>query len=124
MARKVEDMNLRDLVVGGKNCKQIICERCKSKILPPKIGVYEGGMTKELNIMKKKTQDEDDLTKEILGQFFKVEDMFDFDNVGFSRSVDGKVKYLICADCEIGPIGFQDLDSKLCYVALARVAFQ
>ena len=32
--------------------------------------------------------------------------MFDFDNVGFSKTV-GDCKFLTCADCEIGPIGYQ-----------------
>ena len=46
--------------------------------------------------------------------------MFDFDNVGFSKTVD-ECKFLTCADCEIGPIGYQDLKSTKCYVALCRV---
>ena len=46
--------------------------------------------------------------------------MFDFDNVGFSKTVDD-CKFLTCADCEIGPIGYQDLKTSKCYVALCRV---
>ena len=34
--------------------------------------------------------------------------MFDFDNVGFSRTVEDGVKYLVCADCEMGPIGYHN----------------
>jgi hypothetical protein len=47
--------------------------------------------------------------------------MFDFDNVGFSKTVDDTTKFLTCADCEIGPIGYQDLETSKCYVALCRV---
>ena len=36
--------------------------------------------------------------------------MFDFDNVGFSKTVDD-CKFLTCADCEIGPIGYQGHNS-------------
>lgn len=50
-----------------------------------------------------------------------VDDMFGFENVGFTKDV-GRIKYLICADCEIGPIGWHCLDDKKkYYVALDRV---
>lgn len=37
-------------------------------------------------------------------EYWIIEDMFTFENIGFSNSV-GDYKYLICADCEMGPIG-------------------
>lgn len=43
-----------------------------------------------------------------------------FYNVGFSNTV-GSTKYLTCADCETGPIGYYDIPSKISYVALSRV---
>ena len=66
--------------------------------------------------------------------------MFTFENIGFSNTV-GDFKYLICADCDMGPIGKfssirayhrQDLEiyffagyhvisTKKNYVALLRV---
>ena len=49
-----------------------------------------------------------------------VSDMFHFENVGFSKTV-GNFKYLTCADCEVGPIGWHCIDSKLSYVADQRV---
>ena len=49
--------------------------------------------------------------------------MFDFDNVGFSNTV-GQTKFLTCADCEIGPIGWHSLETKKSYVALKRVKHQ
>lgn len=36
--------------------------------------------------------------------------MTDFENVGFCYAVDN-IKYLICADCEIGPLGYHDTRS-------------
>uniref|UniRef100_A0A183B0G4 Guanine nucleotide exchange factor n=1 Tax=Echinostoma caproni TaxID=27848 RepID=A0A183B0G4_9TREM len=58
---------------------------------------------------------------EELDQFWSVKDMYTFENVGFTHNV-GAVRYLTCADCELGPIGFQDTssDTPLFYVALAR----
>ena len=55
-----------------------------------------------------------------LFQFYLVEDMFDFDNLGFSKTV-GDIKYLICADCEIGPIGWHSIETRKSYVAVSRV---
>lgn len=46
--------------------------------------------------------------------------MFTFQNVGFTNSV-GNNKFLTCADCEAGPIGYYDIDSKKSYIALCRV---
>lgn len=46
--------------------------------------------------------------------------MYEFDNLGFSHTV-GNLKYLTCADCEIGPIGWHSLETKKTYVALSRV---
>lgn len=33
--------------------------------------------------------------------------MMDFENVGFSKTVD-TTKYLSCADCDLGPLGYHD----------------
>ena len=56
--------------------------------------------------------------------FWLVKDMFDFDNVGFSNTVNGREKYLICADCEVGPIGWHDTTNKTEYfVAADRVQY-
>jgi hypothetical protein len=59
--------------------------------------------------------------RETLTQFWLVIDMFTFENVGFSKTVN-TTKYLICADCEIGPIGFVNLEDRTKhYIALSRV---
>ncbi|KPP69840.1 hypothetical protein Z043_111376, partial [Scleropages formosus] len=106
----------------GKNSKSVVCQRCSSKVLSPGSAQFT---EKELFLpfMRKKTGiveakgivDGDTLTAHWL-----VDDMYTFENVGFTKDV-GKVKYLICADCEIGPIGWHCLDDKKSfYVALER----
>lgn len=57
---------------------------------------------------------------ESVSLFWAVKDMFTFQNVGFSNTV-GNNKYLTCADCEAGPIGYHDIPTKISYVALSRV---
>lgn len=63
------------------------------------------------------------MMQESVRGFFSVSDMFDFENVGFTHSVDG-VKYITCAECEFGPIGFVDAETKLHLVTPSRLAFQ
>lgn len=56
--------------------------------------------------------------------FWLVSDMFNFDNVGFSNTVNGSEKYLICADCEVGPIGWHNTHNRTEYfVAAERVQY-
>ena len=58
---------------------------------------------------------------ETLTNFWLVDNMYTFENVGFSNTI-GTIKYLICADCEIGPIGWHDIqDQAAFFVALDRV---
>lgn len=59
---------------------------------------------------------------ETVTAFWKVDDMFTFDNIGFSNTV-GTTKYLACADCDAGPVGYHDLDTKISYVALCRIEY-
>ena len=59
-----------------------------------------------------------------LSKFWLVEDMWHFENVGFSKTVGDSVKYLICADCEVGPIGWHSLqNTKEFFVAAERVKY-
>lgn len=68
----------------------------------------------------KQSRDTAHFEAESLSLFWLVADMLTFENVGFSNTV-GNTKYLTCADCEAGPIGYHDLVSKNSYVALSRV---
>ena len=62
-------------------------------------------------------------TSETLSAFWCVKDKFDFENVGFTKTVDGHLKYLICGECDMGPIGYYDLnDEASIYVACERVS--
>lgn len=63
------------------------------------------------------------VVQETVSGFWTVRNMYDFENVGFTNSVDG-MKYLTCADCEYGPIGFLDAETKIHYVSTARVSYK
>jgi len=111
-------LDISGIVLDGKNSKQIVCPRCGSKILPPKMGSYEETEF-ELQSMKKDTAG----TAELLDQFYRVEDMFDFDNMGFTNTVE-HIKFLSCGDCEVGPLGYHNLQTKKSYLALARISYK
>lgn len=72
--------------------------------------------------MRRKEEDDDEKVEQI-GHYWLVEDMYTFENVSVTKTVD-KVKYLACADCEIGPIGYMDLATNKSYVALSRVTYK
>ncbi|KAG8237048.1 hypothetical protein J437_LFUL016114 [Ladona fulva] len=114
--------SVEDLIEDGKNAKTVHCMHCPSKILSPKNGSYQKieFLLPEPRQKKDLGEHNEDLKEELLSDFWVVEDMYRFENMGFSHSV-GSVKYLACADCEIGPIGLYRTDTKCSYVAIARV---
>jgi hypothetical protein len=48
--------------------------------------------------------------------------MMKFENIGFCNTIDG-IKYLSCADCDLGPLGYHDTtkEPKLYHIATDRV---
>lgn len=57
---------------------------------------------------------------EIVKEYWHVESMYTFENIGFTHTVK-TLKYLSCADCDAGPVGYHDMTTKHSYVALCRV---
>ena len=73
--------------------------------------------------MKKQPGRDDPAAGEKLTDFWLVSNMYHFENVGFSKHV-GTIRFLLCADCEIGPIGWHDTGDKTKYfVAANRVKY-
>ncbi|XP_053943857.1 guanine nucleotide exchange factor MSS4 [Cuculus canorus] len=107
----------------GRNLKAVLCQRCGSRVLLPGAATFAH---RELLLpaMRKKASSGGSEAGELLREHWLVRDMFSFENVGFTRDV-GNVKFLVCADCEAGPIGWHCLDDKdSFYVALERVAHE
>lgn len=61
-----------------------------------------------------------DIETERLSSWWMVADMYTFENIGFSHAV-GTIKYLVCADCEVGPIGYHDKTTAKSYISHDRV---
>ncbi|XP_054711396.1 guanine nucleotide exchange factor MSS4-like [Uloborus diversus] len=109
-----------DVSVDGKNVKQIKCQRCPSTILVPGTATL---VENEFVLPDPQLKSENkEIPDENSKKYWCVDNMYAFENVGFSKNVDG-VKYLICADCEIGPIGWHDSNTKLSYVSLSKVSY-
>lgn len=108
----------------GRNLKAVLCQRCGSRVLLPGAATFA---RRELLLpaMKKKAVAAAAASGgDVVQEHWLVRDMFSFENVGFTRDV-GNVKFLVCADCEAGPIGWHCLDDKdSFYVALERVAHE
>ncbi|XP_038070102.1 guanine nucleotide exchange factor MSS4-like [Patiria miniata] len=106
----------------GMNIKNLACERCKSIVLRPGLA---NATQKEFFLphMKVKSANQEPNDGETLQDFWLVKGMYTFENVGFTNTVQN-IKYLICADCEVGPIGCQELQNKdNFYVAVDRVIY-
>ncbi|XP_042656080.1 guanine nucleotide exchange factor MSS4 [Tyto alba] len=108
----------------GRNTKAVLCQRCGSRVLLPGAATFA---RRELRLpaMRKKAAAAAAVGGgDVVREHWLVRDMFSFENVGFTRDV-GNVKFLVCADCEAGPIGWHCLDDKdSFYVALERVAHE
>ncbi|XGW29787.1 hypothetical protein V3C99_009100 [Haemonchus contortus] len=104
---------------GSRNEQRLICGICNSVILLAGVGRWTN---KEEVLPLCRQQKDVDTQKEAVSGFWTVRDMYDFENVGFTNSVDG-MKYLTCADCEYGPIGFLEPEAKLHYVSSARITY-
>lgn len=97
------------------NTKRMRCLRCDSLILEANVALlHKTESPFEIPSVKKKHElvaNKDGFTVESSDTFWLLKDMLAFENIGFTNTVDQK-KYLICADCEIGPLGLQNLEKK------------
>lgn len=117
-AKDFEDAFNKDTYVeDGKNRLKVECKFCKSKILEIKAANFVIQETK-IPIIRQKIGENVD--EEPVQLFWHVDNMYTFENIGFSHTVDN-YKYLSCADCEAGPVGYHDLTTKHSYVCLSRV---
>lgn len=115
----VSTENYDDEIADGKNVRTVKCSYCQSVILLPASGSFIKSQFQLLLMKQNKTNDLDP-KNELISSFWCVPDMYTFQNVGFSNTV-GTTKFLACADCEAGPIGYHDLENGKSYIALPRV---
>ncbi|NXG48907.1 MSS4 factor, partial [Psilopogon haemacephalus] len=117
----------------GRNLKAVLCQRCGSRVLLPGAATFARrevpgcgqGCGRERHSRRRGgARRPRRCGGDVVREHWLVRDMFSFENVGFTRDV-GNVKFLVCADCEAGPIGWHCLDDKdSFYVALERVTHE
>ena len=93
------------------NENKLGCPRCKCVIYKERSAILSVTSTKiSLKYIEKNKQEE----LEECQEFWTVTDMMAFENIGFSKQVeaDGGLKYLICADCDLGPLGYHNPSEK------------
>lgn len=106
----------------NRNALRVYCPHCGSLIISPFIATYVPSKPYALPLCRQK-KDGLAVEKEHVDAWWCVEKMLDFENIGFTHAVEG-VKYLVCADCEIGPVGYLSLESQFHYIALSRVSHE
>jgi hypothetical protein len=109
----------------GKNAKLIICPFCPSKIFQPGASTW---VEKEFEMhLISATKDNPSLQMEMVKEFWSVSDQFGFENIGVSKPIAGdaraaEYRYLICADCDKGPLGINfNSDPNVYYIANNRI---
>ncbi|KAK9378900.1 Mss4-like protein [Kockiozyma suomiensis] len=121
MGEKVQYEDLVENIVDGTvNAHKLYCpyNNCSSLILSPGVGVLQRRpkIPKEQfpskNIEEVRSQDTKETIEELSDEdseiFWVLTDPFQFDNLGFSKSSTTGIKYLACADCDRGPLGYHD----------------
>ncbi|CCJ30304.1 unnamed protein product [Pneumocystis jirovecii] len=93
-----------DATEGIKNAETLYCPypKCKSVILLKDMGV--------LVYRKNKISYKNDnvSSSDTMSTFWTVSSPFVFENLGFSKNIEGNIKFLACADCDRGPLGYYD----------------
>ncbi|BEI85199.1 hypothetical protein CcaverHIS002_0506000 [Cutaneotrichosporon cavernicola] len=129
------DHSKHDLTVSGSfdgvpiNARRLVCPRdgCGCVIVGPKVASWEECEGAIL------PHDATPFPPPGNTAYWRVDGgPYAFDNIGFSRNVDatlpagapgagGKVKWLICAECDIGPIGWTTEGGQSSWVAADRL---
>lgn len=109
----------KDVVSEGRNASRVRCSTCSCVILTANTAEHVTEKPFELPLPRQQ-KDVESVQKETLTDWWSVKGVYDFENVGFTHASDG-VKYLVCADCEMGPVGFLCPQTQTHFVALSRV---
>ncbi|CEP01268.1 Mss4-like protein [Plasmodiophora brassicae] len=111
-----------DSTEGERNPFRLSCRHCQCSIVPP------GAATRSCRKITAHVPVVDDdqgarVIAEELDEHWLIAQQFDFDNVGVSRPIEASgFRYLICAECDRGPIGIKYENESHFYVFHARIA--
>eukprot|EP01132_Coremiostelium_polycephalum_P005087 gene5087-6331_t len=118
--KKNEDAPDQSLFDTDKNnllLKNVHCRRCDCIIIASKNAKL---VEKDIVLSKKKSTNE---AEELHWMWF-LEDMFQFENVAFTKNIQTSHKYLTCAECESEIIGIHYIDTKHNFITHDRVVYK
>ncbi|ORY06062.1 Mss4-like protein [Basidiobolus meristosporus CBS 931.73] len=96
--------NAYDLYCPLADCRCLILRKGVGKLVDME---SELPQLPELPRLLNSPEESKEAPVEYKNKFWALSDMMSFENVGFSKTLsDTGVKYLICADCDVGPIGY------------------
>jgi len=120
---------ISSVISPDSNPSTLVCAHCPCKILLA--GVATRATTEiSLHPIFRVGEAQEASVVETLSDYWLVDDQMKFENIGVTREVPGGAqattarpfKYLICADCDRGPVGITYLDNPThFYIARARV---
>uniref|UniRef100_UPI00358ECC28 guanine nucleotide exchange factor MSS4-like n=1 Tax=Myxine glutinosa TaxID=7769 RepID=UPI00358ECC28 len=115
----------------GTNSKSVLCLNCGLVMLRPGLAqITTRQMSLPCVYQKKAVAEAEEPQTETLEHHWIVDDMYTFENVGFTKAANGAavgsetmLRYLACGDCGTGPIGWHSpsIVPHEFFVALSRV---
>ena len=136
------------LSVDGTNARPLFCRRCGSQFLAAgkarheEHGATQAHLRRVVNVAGGKAKEKQPAKAmaeqvEVIASCWRVDDMWDFDNFGQSRPVAGaaasgdgedpitpETVYVVCADCERGPVGVRWRAGEPYYLAHSLLAYE
>ena len=138
------------LSADGTNARPLFCRRCGSQFLAAGKARHEeheatrSHLQRVVNVAGGKAKDDEKQPAkamaeqvEVIASCWRVDDMWDFDNFGQSRPVAGvatsgdgedpitpETVYVVCADCEKGPVGVRWRAGEPYYLAHSLLAYE
>eukprot|EP01113_Clastostelium_recurvatum_P035073 TRINITY_DN483_c0_g1_i3.p1 TRINITY_DN483_c0_g1~~TRINITY_DN483_c0_g1_i3.p1 ORF type:complete len:143 (+),score=19.45 TRINITY_DN483_c0_g1_i3:107-535(+) len=123
------------LDADAKNAKRIKCRLCNCLILREHIGVLQDREiflhhSRQPRVVEEPAPAATAPAGETVRNFWVVDDMFRFENIGFTKPIDDPAsphtttyKYLTCADCEKEVLGIQIGGEAHLYLSCERVDY-
>uniref|UniRef100_A0A915PQC1 U6 snRNA-associated Sm-like protein LSm3 n=1 Tax=Setaria digitata TaxID=48799 RepID=A0A915PQC1_9BILA len=111
-----------NLSANNRNALPIHCMRCNCAILSPNVASFVDAKPFSLPFCRQ-AKNSASINTEIINSWWQVERMFDFENIGFTHARNG-VKYLVCANCEDGPVGYLCPVTKAHFVAVVSTGVE
>jgi hypothetical protein len=104
-----------------RNETSIICPKCPCLILKPN----QAYVTRNESGIKLTSILAEDSGKQCeIDEFWTINHHLTFENIGVSNAVNN-IAYLICANCELGPLGYRDMNDKdKFYLDVKRVKYK